>query len=210
MTADTKKWFIALSDHYEGPFTGAEVQEKVAQKKVDANPFVWCEGMSEWVKLSESPIAARPSVAPPTLPPQSAPSPMYASEMTATATPVTVVTKETVNPVSSPARSSKTNSKIMAPPPSGGNTPALGTARPKRDINDLSGFIEVSPKNADDRTEFIDKDVLRSAKKEAAYIIRENKISSQPEGRRPWRMIFMSLILFILLGLALIYGNILS
>ncbi len=215
MTTDAKKWFIAFSDHYEGPFTGAEVREKVSQKKVDANPFIWCEGMNEWIKMSETPLAMPASVAPPSLPParQVAAAASSTSYGELTATPVTVVTKETV--VTSPSKSSSTRtiSKITAPPPAGGgggHTPAGGTLRPKKDVNDLSGFIDVSPKNADDRTEFIDKEVLKSAKKEAAHIIRENKITSQPEGRKPWRLIFISLILFILLGLALIYGNILS
>jgi hypothetical protein len=209
MTADAKKWFVALSDHYEGPFTAAEIHEKVSQKKVDSDPFVWCEGMSEWVKLSTSPIPMKAApAAPPSLPPRQPVSHAPASDYTATATPVTVVTRETVSPTKS--SSSKTNSKIMAPPPSAGHTPATGTIRPRKDVNELSGFIDVSAKNADDRTEFIDKDVLRNAKKEAAYIIRENKIGGQPEGKKPWRLILISLILFILLVLALVYGNILS
>jgi hypothetical protein len=49
-----KKWFVYVGDHHEGPFNANEVNEKKTAGLVNDESYVWCEGMSDWVMLSES------------------------------------------------------------------------------------------------------------------------------------------------------------
>jgi hypothetical protein len=55
MSAETKIWFVYLSDHHEGPFTPEEVAEKVKQGVVTAQSLGWKDGMPEWVPLEAIP-----------------------------------------------------------------------------------------------------------------------------------------------------------
>ena len=48
-----KKWFIYIGDHHEGPFSVEEVSEKKKSYEVNNESYVWCEGMNDWVMLSE-------------------------------------------------------------------------------------------------------------------------------------------------------------
>jgi len=50
-----KKWFVYVEDHHEGPFTSAEVQQKVQQGSVRSDQFVWSEGMQDWKAMAEVP-----------------------------------------------------------------------------------------------------------------------------------------------------------
>ncbi|MBC7397542.1 MAG: DUF4339 domain-containing protein [Bdellovibrionales bacterium] len=52
-TENEKKWFVYVGDHHEGPFTPSEVHEKQKQGLVSKESYVWCEGMSDWLMLSE-------------------------------------------------------------------------------------------------------------------------------------------------------------
>jgi hypothetical protein len=47
-----KKWFVYVGDHHEGPFNANEVNEKKTAGLVNDESYVWCEGMSDWVMLS--------------------------------------------------------------------------------------------------------------------------------------------------------------
>jgi hypothetical protein len=52
---DEKKWFLYLSDHHEGPFSLAEIQEKMSGGQVSTANYVWCEGMPDWKPMTEVP-----------------------------------------------------------------------------------------------------------------------------------------------------------
>jgi hypothetical protein len=55
MSDPQKIWFIYLSDHHEGPFTPAEVGEKLQQGLVNGQSLAWKDGMAEWVALETIP-----------------------------------------------------------------------------------------------------------------------------------------------------------
>lgn len=70
---EEKKWFVFLGDRHEGPFSFAEIQAQVDQKKVTISNFVWAEGMTDWKLMKEVPAfeeirkkqePARPTEAP--------------------------------------------------------------------------------------------------------------------------------------------------
>jgi hypothetical protein len=48
-----KKWFVYMGDHHEGPFSLSEVQVKVAQGVVHSQQYVWCDGMSDWLPMTQ-------------------------------------------------------------------------------------------------------------------------------------------------------------
>ncbi|OFZ19978.1 MAG: hypothetical protein A2X94_11475 [Bdellovibrionales bacterium GWB1_55_8] len=50
-----KKWFVYLSDHHEGPFSLAELKEKLGQHQIVSSSFVWCEGMPDWKAMTDVP-----------------------------------------------------------------------------------------------------------------------------------------------------------
>ncbi len=52
---NTKKWFIYLGDHHEGPFPDSEVVDKARNKIVTAATYVWHEGMEDWVLIKDAP-----------------------------------------------------------------------------------------------------------------------------------------------------------
>lgn len=58
MSEDQKIWFVYLTDHHEGPFTPAEVGEKVAAGLVNAQTLGWKDGMAEWVAVETIPELA--------------------------------------------------------------------------------------------------------------------------------------------------------
>jgi hypothetical protein len=49
-----KKWFVYVGDHHEGPFNAQEVSEKKNAGLVTEESYVWCEGMNDWVMLSDA------------------------------------------------------------------------------------------------------------------------------------------------------------
>jgi hypothetical protein len=68
MSDQQKIWFIYLTDHHEGPFTPAEVGEKISQGLLNAQSLGWKDGMPEWLPLEQipelSPFLASGSAAP--------------------------------------------------------------------------------------------------------------------------------------------------
>jgi hypothetical protein len=50
-----KKWFVYLGDHHEGPFSLADIQNKIAQSQVTTANFVWAEGMTDWKPMTAVP-----------------------------------------------------------------------------------------------------------------------------------------------------------
>ena len=55
MSDDQKIWFIYLTDHHEGPFTPAEVAEKIGQGMLTAQSLGWKDGMPEWLPIESIP-----------------------------------------------------------------------------------------------------------------------------------------------------------
>ena len=55
MSDQQKIWFVYITDHHEGPFTPAEVAEKVTQGQVTAQTLGWKDGMAEWVPIDSIP-----------------------------------------------------------------------------------------------------------------------------------------------------------
>ncbi|MGZ3713612.1 MAG: GYF domain-containing protein, partial [Bdellovibrionota bacterium] len=49
MSDQGKIWFVYQTDHHEGPFTAAEVAEKVKQGLVTGQTLAWKDGMAEWI-----------------------------------------------------------------------------------------------------------------------------------------------------------------
>lgn len=58
MSDQQKIWFVYLTDHHEGPFTPAEVAEKLQQGLVTAQSLGWKDGMPEWVAIGSIPELA--------------------------------------------------------------------------------------------------------------------------------------------------------
>jgi hypothetical protein len=52
-TVSEKKWFVYVGDHHEGPFSLADVREKMTAGLVTTESFVWAEGMPDWKAMSE-------------------------------------------------------------------------------------------------------------------------------------------------------------
>lgn len=50
-----KKWFIYLGDHHEGPFSLAEIQQKMTERLITSANYVWAEGMPDWKQMPEVP-----------------------------------------------------------------------------------------------------------------------------------------------------------
>lgn len=55
MSDQQKIWFIYLTDHHEGPFTPAEVADKIGQGAVTPQSLGWKDGMPEWVPIESIP-----------------------------------------------------------------------------------------------------------------------------------------------------------
>ena len=48
-----KKWFVYVGDHHEGPFSIPEVAARQDSGEVNTDSYVWCEGMADWLMLSQ-------------------------------------------------------------------------------------------------------------------------------------------------------------
>lgn len=64
MSEQQKIWFIYLTDHHEGPFTPAEVAEKIGQGAVTPQSLGWKDGMAEWVPIESIPELSAALAAP--------------------------------------------------------------------------------------------------------------------------------------------------
>lgn len=73
MSDQGKIWFIYLTDHHEGPFTVAEVGEKVRQGLVNGQTLAWKDGMAEWIPAETIPELAEAFSAPAASPMEPAP-----------------------------------------------------------------------------------------------------------------------------------------
>lgn len=52
---EQKKWFAYMGDHHEGPFSLAEIKQKMANGAVTPATYVWTEGMDDWKLMPEIP-----------------------------------------------------------------------------------------------------------------------------------------------------------
>jgi hypothetical protein len=48
-----KKWFVYVGDHHEGPFSVPEMAARQESGSVTPESYVWCEGMADWLMLSQ-------------------------------------------------------------------------------------------------------------------------------------------------------------
>lgn len=48
-----KKWFVYVGDHHEGPLSVPEIAARQDTGAVTADSYVWCEGMADWLMLSQ-------------------------------------------------------------------------------------------------------------------------------------------------------------
>ena len=48
-----KKWFVYLGDHHEGPFSLADIQDRLSAGQVSSTNYAWREGMADWRMMSE-------------------------------------------------------------------------------------------------------------------------------------------------------------
>jgi len=63
-----KKWFLYVVDHHEGPFSLADIEQKMAQGQATASSYIWCEGMPDW-KMASDVQAFEALLKPSTVPP---------------------------------------------------------------------------------------------------------------------------------------------
>jgi DNA-directed RNA polymerase subunit RPC12/RpoP len=49
------QWYAVVNGQQSGPFTEAQVSEYLVAGSLDAQSFVWCEGMSNWEAISSVP-----------------------------------------------------------------------------------------------------------------------------------------------------------
>lgn len=60
-TISKKEWFIYIVDRHVGPFSAAEVQQKLRSGEITSENYLWKEGMTDWTALSEIPDLASQS-----------------------------------------------------------------------------------------------------------------------------------------------------
>jgi hypothetical protein len=62
-----RKWFVYQTDHHEGPFSLAEIQDKMSSGQVQRSQYVWCDGMTDWAVMTsvrEFELLANPATSP--------------------------------------------------------------------------------------------------------------------------------------------------
>ncbi len=52
-TENEKRWFVYIGDHHEGPLSVIEVHEKKQKGQILPESYVWREGMTDWLMLSQ-------------------------------------------------------------------------------------------------------------------------------------------------------------
>ncbi|TVR03090.1 MAG: DUF4339 domain-containing protein [Deltaproteobacteria bacterium] len=52
--AEAGIWYVVIEGEQKGPFTEAEVEERVSLGGLDADSFVWCDGMGDWERLADN------------------------------------------------------------------------------------------------------------------------------------------------------------
>lgn len=71
-----RKWFVYQTDHHEGPFSLAEIQQKMSSGEVQRTQYVWCDGMSDWQMMTA--VREFDALTTPPLAPEAAPLPSFA------------------------------------------------------------------------------------------------------------------------------------
>lgn len=83
-----RKWFVYMGDHHEGPFSLADIQEKIGSGQASPASFVWAEGMNDWHVMTE--VDAFDAL----LKPRDANSPPEMNEPTMASEPIKLATPE--------------------------------------------------------------------------------------------------------------------
>jgi len=52
-TPGSKKWFVYLGDHHEGPFSVEDLQSKMSAGALNRESYAWAEGMGDWQMLTD-------------------------------------------------------------------------------------------------------------------------------------------------------------
>jgi TM2 domain-containing membrane protein YozV len=63
-------WYYQQGSNRMGPFDEATIQAMLANGTISIDTLVWTNGMSSWVRLQQTPLAAGLPVPPPSLHPQ--------------------------------------------------------------------------------------------------------------------------------------------
>jgi hypothetical protein len=69
-----RQWYVASDEKQYGPFSDQQLRQLVAERKVRADTFVWCEGMTDWAQAADIP-GLIPATRPPSAPPARAATP---------------------------------------------------------------------------------------------------------------------------------------
>ena len=79
-----RRWFVAIDDKKDGPFSDERLRELIAGGTVTADTLVWCNGMTNWTRAAEVPglMAGSPRQA--SLPPRSGPAQNVGRELAGT------------------------------------------------------------------------------------------------------------------------------
>lgn len=71
-----KKYYFSIDDRQVGPMSAEEIKEKINQGSINAATLAWCEGMSDWEKVSDieglKGMVVSSSATPPPLPKKAA------------------------------------------------------------------------------------------------------------------------------------------
>ncbi len=71
-----RKWFVYQTDHHEGPFSLAEIQQKMTSGEVQRTQYVWCDGMGDWQMMTA--VREFDALTTPPMAPETAPLPSFA------------------------------------------------------------------------------------------------------------------------------------
>jgi len=71
-----RKWFVYQTDHHEGPFSLAEIQQKMTSGEVQRTQYVWCDGMGDWQMMTA--VREFDALTTPPVAPEAAPLPSFA------------------------------------------------------------------------------------------------------------------------------------
>lgn len=59
------RWFVMVDEDQEGPLTLVEVRRRVLDGDVDADTWVWADGMPDWMPAGDVPALTPPDDAAP-------------------------------------------------------------------------------------------------------------------------------------------------
>lgn len=73
---DQAEWFVAIGDHYDGPFKAAEIYQKLVVKEISWIDFCYREKEGQWIRICDHDVfkplqptapAPKPKIAPPSV-----------------------------------------------------------------------------------------------------------------------------------------------